>query len=231
MVEFPLSFAFSAGMLATVNPCGFVMLPAFVSYQLGAGDAAFSNEPLSWRLARALGVATVVTAGFLVVFAATGGEFAVGGRALMRLVPWAALLIGVVLIGVGVAGFFGKTILLRLPNLAPTKPEAGLLPMFLFGIGYAIASLSCTLPIFLVVVGGALTTGGMVGAFALFLAYGLGMGAVLALVAIATALLKSAVVQWLTAVTPYVERFGAVLLIAAGLYLVFYQLSSGFLLW
>jgi cytochrome c biogenesis protein CcdA len=230
MVEFPLSFAFSAGMLATVNPCGFIMLPAFVSYQLGAGDA-FSQEPLWWRVARALGAAIVVTIGFLVVFAATGGVFAVGGRALMRLVPWAALLIGVVLIGVGIAGFSGKTILLRLPTVAPAKPRTGLVPLFLFGIGYAIASLSCTLPIFLVVVGGALTAGGMVGAFALFLTYGLGMGAVLALVAIATALLKSAVVQWLTAVTPYVERLGALLLIAAGLYLVVYQLSSGFLLW
>lgn len=230
MIDVPLTFAFSAGMLATVNPCGFIMLPAFVSFQLGARETAFAKQPLLWRLARALRVALVVTAGFLVVFAATGGVFAVGGRALMRVVPWAGLLVGLVLIGVGIAGLFGKMILLRLPNLAPRKPSSGLLPLLLFGISYAIASLSCTLPIFLVVVGGALTTGGIIGAFALFLTYGLGMGAVLAIVAVATALVHSAVVQWLKAVSPYVERAGSLLLIGAGLYLAWYQLSSGFLL-
>ncbi|SRR5579884_2217243 len=230
MIDVPLTFAFSAGMLATVNPCGFIMLPAFVSFQLGARETAFARQPILWRLARALGVALVVTAGFLVVFAATGGVFAVGGRVLMRAVPWAGLLIGVALIAVGIAGLWGKTILLRLPNLGARKPSSGLLPLFLFGISYAIASLSCTLPIFLVVVGGALTTGGIVGAFALFLTYGIGMGAVLAIVAVATALVHSAVVQWLKAVSSYVERAGSLLLIGAGLYLAWYQLTSGFLL-
>ncbi len=212
MIDVPLTFAFSAGMLATVNPCGFIMLPAFVSFQLGARETAFARQPILWRLARALGVALVVTAGFLVVFAATGG------------------VIGVALIAVGIAGLWGKTILLRLPNLGARKPSSGLLPLFLFGISYAIASLSCTLPIFLVVVGGALTTGGIVGAFALFLTYGIGMGAVLAIVAVATALVHSAVVQWLKAVSSYVERAGSLLLIGAGLYLAWYQLTSGFLL-
>ena len=93
-----------------------------------------------------------------------------------------------------------------------------------------MASLSCTLPIFLVVVGSALAAGGVIGTFVPFLAYALGMGAVLAGVALATALFKAAVVRWLAATTRYVERGGALLLIAAGVYLVYYQLSTGFLL-
>jgi cytochrome c-type biogenesis protein len=230
MSDVPFAFAFSAGMLATVNPCGFIMLPAFVSFQLGAQDTAFRDQPLPLRAARAVVVAAIVTAGFLVVFAGAGAVFALGGRALMQAVPWGALAIGLVLIAVGIVGLLGKTVLLRLPNLAPTKPEAGLLPNFLFGIGYAVASLSCTLPIFLVVVGSALAAGGILAAFALFVSYALGMGAVLGAVALATALAKGIVVRWLLAVTPYVERLGALLLIAAGAYLVYYQLSTGFLL-
>ncbi|HWP29912.1 MAG TPA: cytochrome c biogenesis protein CcdA [Chloroflexota bacterium] len=228
MSEVPFAFAFAAGLLATVNPCGFIMLPAFVAHQLGAREPGFHAQPLLVRGARAAWVAAVATSGFVTVFAGAGAVFALGGRVLLQLVPWAALAIGLVLVAVGVSGLLGKTVVLRLPDLAPTGPARGLLALFLFGIGYAIASLSCTLPIFLVVVGSALAAGGLVAAVGLFLAYALGMGAVLWVVALATALLKGVVVQWLVALTPYVERLGALLLIAAGAYLVYYQLSTGF---
>jgi len=227
--ELALVFAFSAGLLATVNPCGFIMLPAFVSYQLGARDEQFAMRPLPARLVRAGLVAAVVTAGFLVVFAVVGLVFALGGRAVAQFVPWAALGIGLALIAVGLAGLRGHGLRLPLPSLAATKAGAGIGAMFLFGVGYAVASLSCTLPVFLVVIGSALAAGGLVGAFALFVAYALGMGAVLGAVALATALAKEIVVRWLLAATPHVERLGALLLIAAGAYLVYYQLSAGFL--
>ena len=229
MSELALVFAFSAGLLATVNPCGFIMLPAFVSYQLGARDEQFAMRPLPARLVRAGLVAAVVTAGFLVVFAVVGLVFALGGRAVAQFVPWAALGIGLGLIAVGLAGLLGHGLRLPLPSLAATKAGAGIGAMFLFGVGYAVASLSCTLPVFLVVIGSALAAGGLVGAFALFVAYALGMGAVLGAVALATALAKEIVVRWLLAATPHVERLGALLLIAAGTYLVYYQLSAGFL--
>ena len=32
MIDAPLALAFSAGLVATVNPCGFAMLPAYLSY-------------------------------------------------------------------------------------------------------------------------------------------------------------------------------------------------------
>ena len=34
-----LALAFSAGMVATVNPCGFALLPAYLSYFLGLEEA------------------------------------------------------------------------------------------------------------------------------------------------------------------------------------------------
>jgi cytochrome c biogenesis protein CcdA len=36
----PLGYAFVAGMVASVNPCGFVLLPAYLSYYLGDGPEA-----------------------------------------------------------------------------------------------------------------------------------------------------------------------------------------------
>ena len=35
MIDAPLALAFTAGMVATVNPCGFAMLPAYLSFFLG----------------------------------------------------------------------------------------------------------------------------------------------------------------------------------------------------
>lgn len=230
MNEIPLAFAFSAGMLATLNPCGFVMLPAFLSYQLGAQDTDFGQQLVLRRATQAVQVAAVATAGFLAVFAGVGGVFALGGRALMALVPWAAVGIGVALIFVGIAAWFGKIASVPVPTVTTVGYRPGFLPGFVFGIAYAVASLSCTLPIFLVVVGSALAAGGVLGTFVPFLAYALGMGAVLGGVALATALLKAAVVRWLAAIARYVHRAGALLLVAAGAYLVYFQLSTGFLL-
>ncbi len=34
----PLGFAFAAGMAATVNPCGFAMLPAYLDLYMGSGE-------------------------------------------------------------------------------------------------------------------------------------------------------------------------------------------------
>lgn len=217
-------------MLATLNPCGFVMLPAFVSYQLGVRETAFAETKFAERALGAARLSVAATAGFIAVFGTTGVVFALGGRALARFVPGAAIAIGLVLIGVGIAGLLGKTIALRLPTPTTTAYGPGLVPGFLFGIGYAVASLSCTLPIFLVVVGSALTGGGLMESFVPFIAYALGMGAVLGAVATATMFLKGAVVRTLVKATRHVERLGSLLLIAAGAYLVYYQLTTGLVL-
>ena len=49
----PISIALVAGGLAVVNPCGFPLLPAFLSYYLGAqegpsreGSSGERNEPI-----------------------------------------------------------------------------------------------------------------------------------------------------------------------------------------
>ena len=38
----PVGFAFGAGMVAAVNPCGFAMLPAYLSLYLGAREEEFA---------------------------------------------------------------------------------------------------------------------------------------------------------------------------------------------
>ncbi|MFQ5859781.1 MAG: cytochrome c biogenesis CcdA family protein [Anaerolineae bacterium] len=223
MTGLPLVFAFTAGLFASVNPCGFAMLPSFVAYYLGAQEEGYEEVPLAQRAVEGISLGLIVTLGFLIIFAVVGAAISAGGRTLVRYVPWAALAVGVVLVGLGVWLLAGRSLYVTFVaprwDVRERSPKA----MFLFGIGYAIASLSCTIPIFLAVIGSTFITQGFAGATLVFLSYGLGMGTVLMAVALGTALFKGAVAQKLRAVLPYVERAGAVALIAAGGYLVYYN--------
>jgi len=57
----------------------------------------------------------------------------------------------------------------------------------------------------------------------MFGAYGLGMASVLMAVAMGAALFKGLIAQWFQRILPYVHTIGAVLLIIAGAYLIWYQ--------
>lgn len=78
-------------------------------------------------------------------------------------------------------------------------------------------------PVFLAIVGASLTASGFIAGLLMFSAYALGMATVLMSVAIGTALLKCAIVQWFRKFLPYVYRISAIMLILTGLYLIWYQ--------
>jgi cytochrome c biogenesis protein CcdA len=217
-----LAFAFSAGMLASINPCGFAMLPAFVSYYL-SGDNV--EDLLHQRLLRALVLGLLVTAGFLLVFLISGGILSAGGRVLILYTPWLGLLVGVVLVLVGLWSLFGGTLPVAIPipnwDLKKRGPKA----MFLYGVAYALASLSCTIPIFLSVLAGALASGNLLDGVLVFTSYGLGMGVVMTTVAMGSALFQGAVTAWLRRLLPHVKIISSVALVLAGVYLIVYQLA------
>jgi cytochrome c biogenesis protein CcdA len=99
----PLSWAFAAGMVASVNPCGFLMLPTFVSYHLGTQEAGYYARPALERARQALGLGFTATAGFLVILAVAGAIIAAGGQWLIRVFPYAGVAIGV---GMGLLGIY-----------------------------------------------------------------------------------------------------------------------------
>ncbi len=221
MLDIPIAYAFSAGMVATVNPCGFVMLPAYIAYHLGLGDETV--HPLK-RAAKGLAMGLMATLGFVVLFGAVGAIIAAGGRVLIRVFPYAGLGIGIGMVALGVyllitGRHLGLLAATRIQGPAKVK---GAGQFFLFGLAYAGASLGCTLPIFLVVVGSAMAAGGFVPGFVQFISYALGMGLVLVLVTLGVVFFKTAVSGGLRAFMPYVERVGNVAMVVAGAYLVYY---------
>jgi cytochrome c biogenesis protein CcdA len=234
MALLPIGYAFGAGMVSTVNPCGFAMLPAYLSLYIGTGEEGFVRRSPLVRAAKAVYIGSIVTLGFVVLFGLVGLGIAAGGQMLLRLMPWAGLATGVVLAVIGVMLLSGKHLYAglaaRLAARVGTQGASGVRAFFLFGIGYATASLACTLPIFLVVVGSSIAARGILGGFYQFISYALGMGLVLVVLTLGMALFKGATVGSFRAVLPYVERISAVLILLMGSYLVYYWLTKGGLL-
>lgn len=210
-----LVFAFTAGMVATVNPCGFALLPAYISIFLTEEEQAQGGAR------HGLWVGAAVTLGFVLLFSVVGLVVSAGAYVVLDAVPWIALVIGVGLAGLGVAVLRGTNLRLPLPGLS-LRREPTFRGMTGFGVAYGVASLSCTLPVFLAVATQALAAPGLFGGWTVFGAYALGMGLVLTTLAVALATSRRSIVERLRGVLPYVQRFGGWLLVLSGLYIVYY---------
>lgn len=219
----PLGWAFAAGMVASVNPCGFFMLPAYLSYQLGVHSAPFAHSSPIRRGTHALGLGVVATSGFLLILAAVGVVVATGGQWLIRTFPYAGAAIGAALTLLGTWMLWsGRTIGLLAASRTHFAPQRSVRNVFLFGLAYAAGSLSCTLPVFLLVVGTSLASHGLLASFGQFISFGLGMGTILMAVTIGAALFRDTVTQKVRTIVPHIHRISALFLIGAGLYLVYY---------
>jgi len=213
----PISIALVAGGLAVVNPCGFPLLPAFLSFYLGADEQRLPSA--SSRVLQGLVVGCLVTLGFLGFFAVVGLPVSYGVGAIARAVPWAGLATGAALALAGLLTLLGGQ--LRPPAHVRVHPrrERRLGAMLLFGVGYGAASLGCTLPLFLTLVGASLSDGGKITAF---LAYGAGMAVVLMALSVLVALAREGATRAMRPLLPYMNRIAGLLLLASGGYLFYY---------
>ncbi len=224
----PVGFAFGAGIVAAVNPCGFAMLPAYLSLYLGSREAGFEKRSALGRALRAALIGIVVSLGFVLLFGLAGVVVAAGGSVILGIMPWVGTVIGTALVLMGLLMLAGRTIYTgffeRLAGRVGDPREMSVRGFFLFGLAYGLASLSCTLPVFLAVMGGSLTAGSFASGAGQFLSYGLGMTSVLIVLTLALAFFKAGVVSRLRSVVPYVQTVSAALLVLAGAYIIYYWL-------
>ena len=225
-----LIFAFFAGQAAAFNPCGAAMFPAYVGYQLGTVETGQSPAK---SMASAVLLGLSATAGFVVVFGAVGLVLAAGGTLVGKLLPFIGLGVGVLIAATGLWLLVsGRKIGIMAASRVNLGQGRGLRNVFLFGIAYAIASLSCALPLFLVavgvVVGQTLSAGSAVEAIAGSVIYGLGMGVVMVGAAVGIVFFKEAVSRWIRVLMMYVEPVGKLAMVGAGAYLIYYwSVGSG----
>lgn len=229
----PLGFAFAAGMVSTVNPCGFAMLPAYLGLYLGSGESVENINPLS-HLGKALLIGVIVTSGFIVLFGTVGIVIALGIRSIIGYIPWLGLGIGIILTFMGAWLITGGSIYSRIAANVASKlgdpTEVTTKGYFVFGLSYGIASLSCTLPIFLSVTGITFTDGSPRASIAAFIMYGAGMGSVIIFMTLGMAMVKEATMGLIKKFVWIVQPVSTIMLILAGSYICFYWLTIGGLL-
>ena len=216
------AFPFALGLVAAFNPCGFALLPVYLSYFLGVdGDNKASRLA---TIVRGLVVGLVMTAGFVAVFGICGVAFEtfINQGTVFEYTGYLTIAIGVLMLPLGVFMALGKDFVLRLPKLNLGTGSRDLSSVFLFGVSYAVVSLSCTIGLFLSSVTTSFTTDGWLEGFGNFLAYALGMGALITFLTMSLALAKTDVAKGMRQVLPYVGRFSGLVLLVAGLYLIDY---------
>ncbi len=214
-----LTLAFAAGMLATVNPCGFALLPAYLGFFLGL-DANSDRREAS--VPQALAIGGAVSLGFVAVFGIIGIALRSSLSFFQRWLPYVSIGIGVVLFAMGVALLAGKHVAFVTPKLNVGKRQRTMWSMFVYGVSYAIASLGCTIGPFVSAVAGVFRRQSFGAGVGVFVAYAAGMASVLIGLTVATALAKQGMVRRLRQVLPYVDRVAGVLMIVAGLYVTYY---------
>jgi cytochrome c biogenesis protein CcdA len=225
MIDAPLGLAFAAGLVATVNPCGFAMLPAYLSYFMGL-EGAEDDDESGAGVKQALVVGGTVSLGFLAVFGVTGLLINAGVRSIIDWIPYVALGIGVVMALLGIAMFRGYELSIGFLKVQGGTGSRDKKSVFSFGVSYALASLSCTLPVFLSVVVGSIAGTDFISGFLTYIAYGLGMSVLLMAVTLAVAFAKQGLIRRLRSVLPYVQRVSATFLIVAGVYITWFWVDD-----
>ena len=217
--------AFAFGMVALINPCGFALLPAYLGFFLGLDDDDGEQSRIV-ALNRAQIVGLSLSAGFLLVFGIIGIVFAGLWNSIAEFMPYVTIVIGVGLVILGVAMLRGFQPLLKLPKLEKGTGSRSAASMFLFGISYAIASLSCTIGIFLSVIGTSASGASFSSRFGSFLSYGLGMGLLATVLTLAVAFGKKGIVNRFRQILPKINMVSAVMLLVVGVYVALYGIWS-----
>ena len=220
-MDFFNALAFGIGMVALINPCGFGLLPAYLGFFLGQND----DTPSKWvSLNRAQGVGLAMTLGMLVVFGFFG--LVLGGlqSAVASKLPYFNIALGIGLMVLGVAMLRGYQLTLRLPKMQKGGASGSFGSMFLFGMSYATASLTCTLGLFITAINSSNFNGGggFTSSLGALVSYGLGMGLLATMLTLFLALGKRGLVSKFQSILPKINFISAILLLIVGPYSIGY---------
>jgi cytochrome c biogenesis protein CcdA len=218
MDQAPYALAVAAGTLAALNPCGFALLPVYLT-ALVAGDDRPSRPA---AVLRALVGTAAVTAGFAAVFGVFGLALTPVAGVVQRHLPWFTVVLGLLLVGLGGWLLAGRA----LPGVARAgrgpAVTRSVASMAVFGAAYALASLGCTVGPFLAIVVSSFRAGSPAAGVGLFLAYAAGMGMVVGTAAVALALAWTGPIRRLRGLAPVVSRAGGAVVLLAGAYVAYY---------
>ncbi len=222
MIDIKLALPFTLGLVTAINPCGFAMLPTWLGYFLSRNSNDLQPRPE--QIWKAFVVSLTMAGGFVLVFGGVGlaVSFLTTEEFIAQISPWLTVTFGVLFIPYGLAVISGRQVKLPLPSSTRGPKSNELWSVFGFGMSYAVVSIGCAAPIFLLQVADSFSREGILEGTITFLVFALGMAAVITVLTISLAAARSGILQNLKKVLPYIDRLSGVLLIAGGCYFISY---------
>jgi cytochrome c-type biogenesis protein len=215
-----MSLSFIRGLVAAINPCGFILLPTYLMYFLGVSGGAPGTQKASLR--RALKVSAAVSTGFLTVFLIIGFLSVPLRSTISSNSKYVTGFIAVALIVLGAAMLFGYKPPFMTPQIDSGKKDQTVKSMFVYGVAYAVASIGCTIGLFLATVFSARPDETFIGSVGNMVAYGAGMALLVSALTVGFAFANTSLLKFLRSSMQYIDRVAAAFVVLSGLYLAWY---------
>jgi cytochrome c biogenesis protein CcdA len=215
-----MSLSFIRGLVAAVNPCGFILLPTYLMYFLGVSGGAPGTQKAS--ITRALKVSAAVSSGFLAVFLAIGFLSVPLRSTISANSKYVTGFIAIGLIVLGTAMLFGYKLPFMTPQIESGKKDQTVKSMFVYGVAYAVASIGCTIGLFLATVFSTRPDETFIDSVSNMIAYGAGMALLVSALTVGFAFANTTLLKFLRSAMQYVDKIAAAFVVLSGLYLAWY---------
>jgi cytochrome c-type biogenesis protein len=222
-IEGNFAYSFILGVLAAVNPCGFVLLPTYLIFFLGTREEP--NLKTGERLRRALVVSSGISIGFLAIFFVIGVISRLFTQWIELNAKYASLAIGIVLVIGGARMLTGWTPKFAVPQLGGVQTKT-FRATVVYGVAYAVASIGCTIGFLTTAVFGSIAINGFVSGVLSILLYGLGMAMLVTALTVSLAFAKTGLLTIVKNQLHLIQRLGAIFVTLTGIYLVFYWYAA-----
>ena len=222
-IEGNFAYSFILGVLAAVNPCGFVLLPTYLIFFLGTREE--TELTTSERMRRALVVSSGISIGFLAIFFVIGVISRLFTQWIELNAKYASLAIGIVLVIGGARMLSGWTPKFALPQIGGVQTKT-FRATVIYGVAYAVASIGCTIGFLTTAVFGSIALHGFISGVFSILLYGLGMAMLVTALTVSLAFAKTGIVTMIKNRLHIVQRLGAIFVTITGIYLVLYWYAA-----
>lgn len=214
-------FSFLQGVVAFFAPCAVALLPGYIVSYISRNSE--TDSEISAKLYRGLKLALLSILGILVIYSIAGVLIVVASQLLKAYMKWVTIGMGGILIILGLLMLAGKNVAYSV-NINQRHHKSETREAFIFGIGYAIGALGCLFPLFLVVATQAMTAPSVLLGISYILAYFIGISLMMILAILFSTFAKDLFMKYLRKILPHMNQITGVLLIVAGIYVIYYQM-------
>lgn len=214
-----LGLAFTAGIFAFLSPCALPLLPSYIVYYLNQRSKVNLSQVILFAFMTLIGFLSVYT--IIGIFPSVAIRFLpINSKIIQPIIGTILILIGLIY---GFTNFFNHIPLFNLKPLKSSNPFSYLV----YGVGYAFASMSCSLPIFMLLIGQSITVK-LFENITLYFFYGLGVSSILFPLTIMLYFSQDHLFNKIIESLPYIKKISSFILIISGLFMLYLSINIYF---